>query len=156
MEQRLKIRDLKWYTHSSNYLPSHDSIQCAVFCSCYWVSLYWNTLSWGEGGKCNFYKVFIELKSTLLGYAAVKLLCLAFHLMLLEIFSSAYLKNSVQLLRSVGDPDIGFCKSAPGFLLKTSFLITFHQEINSSIRGKRNMKIEKEENKYILGGTLKF
>lgn len=105
----------------------------------------------GGGGKCNFYKVFTELKSTLSGYAAVKLLCLAFHLTLLEIFSSACLKNSVQLLRSVGDTHMRSCKSAPGFLLKISFLITFHQEINSNIRGKRNMKIEKEENKHVLG-----
>lgn len=133
-------------------------IQSNVLCfvPAYWVSLYWNTLYWGEEGKCNFYKVFTELKSTLLGFAAVKLLCLAFHLMLLEIFSSACLKNSVQLLRSVGDTHMRSCKSAPGFLLKISFLMTFHQEINSNIRGKRKMKIEKEGNKHILGWTLKF
>lgn len=48
--------------------------------------------------------MFIELKSTLsLGSAAVKLLCLAFHLTLFEIFNSACLKNSVQLPRSVAD-----------------------------------------------------
>lgn len=68
----------------------------SLMCSVLFLLLGFTLLEYtvlGGGGKCNFYKVFMELKSTLLGYAAVKLLCLAFHLMLLEIFSSACQKT---------------------------------------------------------------
>lgn len=149
-----KIRDLKGYT--IQVIICQVMIQSNVLCfvPAYWVSLYWNTLYWGRG-KCNFYKVFTELKSTLLGFAAVKLLCLAFHLMLLEIFSSACLKNSVQLLRSVGDTYEVLQVSPRFFFWRFPSWWLFIRKSTATLGEKEDENWERG-NKHILGWTLKF